>query len=156
MRTQVGISNYADVRGSVMPREIINQSTAARNRGVSRQRISELYKQGRFSVPMDDNGTKIKGALYLDEVENLTVLKRGRPKLTEQQRTERCLDIFKTGDAVMWKHSPRNGYGFIINITARVEKVGASRLLLSFKNGEDKPETAWANRSRCTLLTRPK
>lgn len=139
-----------------MAREIINQSTAARLRGVSRQRISELYSKGRFTIPVDETtGKEMRGAIYRDELETLTEGKRGRPPLTEEQRAERGLDRFRIGDTVVWEHKPRDAYGYKINITGRVEKVGAARLLLNFKNGEGAEETAWVSQDHCTLLARP-
>lgn len=138
-----------------MAREIINQSTAARLRGVSRQRFSELYSKGRFTIPVDEKGQEVRGAIYLDELETLTEGKRGRPPLTEEQRAERGLDRFRIGDTVVWEHKPRDAYGFTINITAKVEKVGAARVLLNFKNGEGAEDTAWVSQDHCTLLARP-
>lgn len=136
-------------------REIINQSTAAKLRGISRQRISELYAKGRFTIPVDETGKQVRGAIYRDEVESLTEGKRGRPPLTEEQRTERGLDRFRIGDTVVWGHKPRDGYGYVINITGTVEKVGASRILLSFKGGDGNVTTAWVNQNLCALLARP-
>lgn len=136
-------------------RQIINQSTAARLRGVSRQRISELYSKGRFTIPVDDKGKEVRGAIYLDELETLAEGKRGRPPLTEEQRTERGLGRFSKGDTVVWEHKPRDGFGYTINITGTVEKVGASRVLLNFKGGDGNLTTAWVNQDLCALLARP-
>lgn len=128
-------------------RKIINQSSAARIRGVSRQRISELYSKGRFTIPIDENGREVKGAVYLDEAEALSEGKRGRPALSAEQRAERGLDAYHIGDMVRWKHTPRDGYGYVINIYARVVKVGASRLLLEFEAADkSKTITAWVNK----------
>ena len=132
-----------------MERKIINQSSAARIRGVSRQRISELYAKGRFTIPVDETGKQVKGAIYLDEVESLTEGSRGRPKLTAEQRAERGLDTYKVGDRIGWTHKPRDGYGYTINIDAVVVKIGARRLLLEFKDGNDNVTTAWVSRDLC-------
>lgn len=135
-----------------MDRKIINQSSAARLRGVSRQRISELYSKGRFTIPVDKDGTEVKGAIYLDELETLADGKRGRPPLTAEQRAERGLDTYHVGDLVAWKHTPRDGYGFSINIYAEVVKVGLSRLQLEFKNSAGVLETAWVSRKYITEI----
>ena len=137
-----------------MTREIINQSSAARIRGVSRQRISELYSKGRFTIPVDETtGKEVRGAIYLDELESLTDAKRGRPALTPEQRAERGLDAYHVGDSVVWKHTPRDGYGYSININARVDKVGLSRLHLEFENADGVLEAAWVNRSHIVETT---
>lgn len=135
-----------------MERKIINQSSAARIRGVSRQRISELYAKGRFTIPVNDEGAEVKGAVYLDEIETMTEGKRGRPALTEAQRVERGLDEYHVNDWVEWIHKPRDGYGFEVPISARIDKVGASRLLLVFKDGEGVEQAAWVNKKH-TVIT---
>lgn len=134
-------------------RQIINQSTAARLRGVSRQRISELYSKGRFTIPVDDKGKEVRGAIYLDELETLSEGKRGRPPLTEEQRAERGLDVYHVGDMVVWEHKPRDGFGYKIKINARVEKVGTTRLLLEFTNGDGLDTTAWVNKEHIAETT---
>lgn len=66
-----------------MERIIIRQSEAARQwnngKGCSRQRINELVKQGRFSVPVDVNGQPMPRRVYLDEVLNFEEAPTGRP-----------------------------------------------------------------------------
>ena len=136
-----------------MSREIINQSFAARIRGVSRQRISELYAKGRFTIPIDESGKEVRGAIYLDEVETLTEAKRGRPALSAEQRKQRGMDTYHVGDYVVWAHKPRDGYGFEIKIKGKISKVGASRVLLKFENAGGGAETAWVNREFITETT---
>jgi len=136
-------------------RQYVNQSAAARMRGVSRQRISELVSKGRFTTPVDEAGKLIKGAVYVDEVENLIEAKRGRPSLTLEERKERGLDLFQVNDTVVWKHAPRGGFGFTIDITARVQKIALKKLLLEFKNGDGELQTTWVQKEVCDLLARP-
>lgn len=95
---------------------------------------------------MDKDGTEVKGAIYLDELETLADGKRGRPPLSAEQRAERGLDTYHVGDWVVWEHTPRDAYGFSININAKVAKVGLSRLFLEFKNSAGVLETAWVSR----------
>lgn len=130
-----------------MERKIINQSHAARIRGVSRQRISELYAKGRFTIPVDENGREVKGAIYQDEVETLVEARRGRPRLSDEQRAERGLDTFHVGDEVVWRHKPRDGFGYEIAIDAVITKVGATRVQVNFKNAEGVVMNAWVNKS---------
>lgn len=127
-------------------REIINLSTAGRLRGVTRQRISELYLQGRFTVPTDDNGEEIKNAVYLDEVEHLTGKKRGRPPLPQAEREERGLDMHEVGQRVIWHHTPRDGYGFAIDIESLITKVANKKVLLEFSEADGKKSTAWVSK----------
>lgn len=102
---------------------------------------------------MDEKGAEVKGAIYLDEVETLTSAKRGRPPLSPEVRAERGLDAYHVGDWVVWKHTPRDAYGFSINIHARVVKVGLSRLNLEFANAAGVLETAWVNRDNIVETT---
>lgn len=134
------------LNGMLMSRTIINQTQAAQIRGVSRQRISELYSQGRFTVPTDESGKELRGAVYLDEVETLTEAKRGRPRLSEEERAARELDAYHVGDWVVWRHTPRDGYGYGIDINAKVVKVGAARLYLEFKDAKGKEHSTWVSR----------
>lgn len=110
---------------------------------MSRQRISELYSKGRFTIPKDETGAEVRGAVYLDEVETLSEGKRGRPPLTDEQRAERGLDVYHVDDWVEWTHTPRNSYGFSIPISGRIDKVGLKRLLLVFNDAEGEEQAAW-------------
>lgn len=128
-----------------MVREIITQSHAARIRGVSRSRINELVKEGRFSVPVDINGKEINGAIYLDEIVNFTELKRGRPAIQKPNR-------FVAGDNIIWKLEPRGGYGYIIPIIATVIKNSNKRIQIKFVGGDGEEHYAWADRKDCFSL----
>lgn len=88
----------------------------------------------------------MRGAVYLDEVESMMEGKRGRPRLTEEERAARGLDDYHVGDTVRWLHVPRDGYGHHIEIFAEVRKVGSKRLLLEFGDGAGKTQTAWVNK----------
>jgi hypothetical protein len=123
-------------------REIISQSHAARLRGVSRQRINDLVKQNRFTVPQNAKGEVVTGALYLDEVLTLEEGKRGRPRKTQN-------DWFKVGDAVLWALKPRGTFGFVIPIVATVIKISNKKIQLRFIGGDSAEHLAWATRDDC-------
>lgn len=139
------IARGLDAPLTVMEREYINQSEAARRRKVSRQCISELVAKGKFSTVMD-NGKEIKGAIYADEITNYQQGKRGRPRLSDEEREARGLDKYHVDDWVRWNFIPRDGYGFHILITGQIKKVGLKRVLLEFKDAEGKMQTAWVNK----------
>jgi len=111
---------------------IITQATAARLRGVSRQRINQLVKDGRLTVAKLPSGEPIEGAVYQDEVLGLEEGKRGRPRLTEDELAARQNHDFKDGEHVIWKHTPRDGYGYSILIPATIDKIGGKRICLTF------------------------
>lgn len=128
---------------------IISQADAARLRGVSRERINQLVKAKRLRVATTPEGEPLKGMVYSEDVLNLTEGKRGRPRLTDEERAARNPHGFKVGQTVIWRHTPRDGYGFSILIPATVAKVGGKRISLSFvpvvasDNGQAS-NTAWA------------
>lgn len=136
-----------------MKRKIVNQADAARAKGLSRQRIGQLYLKGVFTTPVDEDGNEIRGALYLDEVMALEKRKHGRPKLAVKKRPKRTLAAFDIGDTVIWKHTPRDGYGFTINIESTVLKLNTSKLLLRFKDGNRRVKTVWVSKNQCEVVT---
>lgn len=132
-----------------MRRKIVNQADAARAKGVSRQRIFQLYSKGKFTIPVDENGNEVRGALYLDEVMAMEKGKHGRPRLDDDVPPKRGLCAFKIGDTIVWKHKPRDGYGFKIEIKSKVKKLAPSKLLITFKDGNRKIKSVWVRRSQC-------
>jgi hypothetical protein len=126
-------------------RQIISQSHAARLRGVSRQRISELVLNGRFTVPTDPKGHLINGTVYLDEIINFEEGSAGRPRKSG-------IDWFAVGESVLWNLKPRNGYGYILPIVGKIVKSSNKRIQLAFTGGDGAKHVAWANREDCKLL----
>jgi hypothetical protein len=126
-------------------REIINQSHAARIKGVSRQRINELVSKGRFSVPEDADGNLMKGTVYLDEVLNLERGQRGRPRKSQTE-------WFIAGETVLWNFSPRSSYGYSLPIVAKIVKTSTKKIQLEFTGGDGEQHFAWANRTDCEIL----
>ena len=127
---------------------IITQATAARLKEVSRQRIHQLVKDGRLSVARLPSGEVVEGAVYQSEVESLVEGKRGRPRLSEEELASRLNHDFKEGESVIWKHTPRDGYGYSILLPATVTKLGNKRVCLEFlipaaPDNVPKLETAW-------------
>ncbi len=125
-----------------MLRERISQTEAARLRGVTRQRISELVANGRLSKPPE-------GGVYEDEVRSLIIVKRGRPYLTEKEREVRGIGLFEIGDKVNWNFFPRDAYGYSINLSGEVIKISAKRIKISFSDSNGKECTGWINKSVC-------
>lgn len=146
-----------------MGRKIISQSEAARMwkpRPCKRQRIHQLIKDKRFTIPTDDNGNEVKGCVYLDEVVNFKERLRGRPRLTKKELTSRGLTGFEIGDKVVWDHKPKDGYGFFVHIPGTVIKMATKRLKLKLETPRGTVEV-WAARESCRpalsdKLARPK
>lgn len=130
-----------------LPNGIITQAQAARLRGVSRQRIEQLVKAGRLRQATSKGNVPIVGAVYQEDVLNLTEGKRGRPTLPPNELVKRRGHDLTIGEEVVWVFTPRDGFGFSVLVPATVTKVGDKRVRISFTNpvASDNEHEAWAS-----------
>lgn len=136
-----------------MTNEIITQSHAARLRGVTRQAIHDLVQKHKIKTACDAEGNELSGMVYLSEVLNFTAEKNGRPRLNEAEAAARRTHNIEAGAPVIWLHKPRDGYGFILAIPAKVVRAGVKRVRLSFIHpASDNEQLAWVRPEDVTPL----
>jgi hypothetical protein len=102
--------------------QIIKQVEAANLRKVSRQRIWELIKRGKLQTAKDENGKKLRGKVYLEEVMALEKGKGGRPKLTSEELLKRNPNLKYKVDEKVYFIDNKN------KVPAIIKKIGKKRI----------------------------